>query len=38
VEETNTLDLNEGKLRNSIEFLFLSQPSYANFMGSNIHE
>jgi len=25
VEETNSLDLNEGKIRNSIEFLFLSQ-------------
>jgi len=23
VKETNSLDLNEGKLRNSIEFLFL---------------
>jgi len=23
VEETNSLDLNEGKIRNSIEFLFL---------------
>jgi len=26
VEETNLLDLNEEKIRNSIEFLFLSQP------------
>jgi len=26
VEKTNSLDWNEEKIRNSIEFLFLSQP------------
>jgi len=27
VEETNSLDMNEGKIGNSDEFLFLSEPT-----------
>jgi len=27
VEETNSLDMNEGKIGNSVKFLFLSQPT-----------
>jgi len=27
VEETYPLDMNEGKIRNLVEFLFLSQPT-----------
>jgi len=26
VDETNSIDLNEGNIKNSIKFLFLSQP------------
>jgi len=37
VEETNSLDLDEGNIRNSIKFLFLFL-SEAKFMGSDIHE
>jgi len=27
VEETNSLDMNEGNIGNSVEFIFLSQPT-----------
>jgi len=27
IEETNSVDMSEGKIENSVEFLFLSQPT-----------
>jgi len=27
IEETNSVDMSEGKIGNSVEFLFLSQPT-----------
>jgi len=33
MEETNSLDMNEKKIENSVKFLFLSQPIW-----SDIHE